>query len=165
MTICLLMRTGCRKNKIMTLRWERVDLDKAEMRIANENTRSRMGHLSQSAVRVLKTLQREPCNLFGFRCTEPETGMADTEGVWQPIRARRTLCRAYPRFSPFLHQAGAGAGREPDHEPQAVRTQVYEKCDGLRPSATGSGCRSQTPPGPSQVAFCLAPSLLARQSP
>ena len=91
MTICLLMRTGCHKNEIMTLRWERVDLDKAEMRIANENTRSRMGHLSQSAVRVLKTLQREPRNLFGVPGTEPETHMADTEGAWQPIRARAEL--------------------------------------------------------------------------
>ena len=49
-TIRLLMLTGCRKTEIMTLLWEHVDLDRAEIHIVNGKTGSRTVHLSPSAV-------------------------------------------------------------------------------------------------------------------
>ena len=54
------MLTGCRKNEIMTLRWEHFDPDKAEMRIVDGKTGNRTVHLSPSAVGVRKALPREP---------------------------------------------------------------------------------------------------------
>ena len=48
-TIRLLMLTGCRRNEILTLRWEYVDLDAAEIHLADGKTGARTVHLSQSA--------------------------------------------------------------------------------------------------------------------
>ena len=90
-TIRLLMLTGCRKNEIMTLRWEHVDLDKAEMRIVDGKTGSRTVHLSPSAVGVLKALPREPGVPWVVPGAKPGTHMADIDGAWQTIRARAAL--------------------------------------------------------------------------
>ena len=49
-TLRLLMLTGCRLNEILTLRWEHVDLDRAEIRIADGKIGARTVHLSPSAV-------------------------------------------------------------------------------------------------------------------
>ena len=61
-TIRLLMLTGCRRNEILTLRWEHVDLDAAEIHLADGKTGARTVHLSPSAVRVLKARPRKPGN-------------------------------------------------------------------------------------------------------
>ena len=90
-TIRLLMLTGCRKNEIMTLRWEHVDLDKAEMRIVDGKTGSRTVHLSPSAVGVLKALPREPGVPWVVPGAKPGTHIADIDGAWQTIRARAAL--------------------------------------------------------------------------
>ena len=85
------MLTGCRKTEIMTLRWEHVDLDRAEMRIVNGKTGDRTGHLSPSAVSVLATLPRQSDNPWVVPGAKPGTHMADTDGAWQSIRARAGL--------------------------------------------------------------------------
>ena len=46
-TLRLLMLTGCRLNEILTLRWEHVDLDRAEIRIADGKIGARTVHLSR----------------------------------------------------------------------------------------------------------------------
>ena len=66
-TIRLLMLTGCRRNEILTLRWEHVDLDKAEMRIVDGKTGARTVHPSPSAVRVLEACRASPAIPGSFR--------------------------------------------------------------------------------------------------
>ena len=90
-TIRLLMLTGCRKSEIMTLRWQHVDLDRAEMRIVNGKTGDRTVHLSPSAVAVLVALPREPGNPWVVPGTKPGTHMADIDTAWQGIRAKAGL--------------------------------------------------------------------------
>ena len=90
-TIRLLMLTGCRKTEIMTLRWEHVDLDRAEMRIVDGKTGSRTVHLSPSAVGVLSALPRAPGNPWVVPGTKPGKHMTDIDGAWQSIRARAGL--------------------------------------------------------------------------
>ena len=90
-TIRLLMLTGCRKSEIMTLRWEHVDLDRAEMRIVDGKTGSRTVHLSPSAVGVLKALPRAPGNPWVVPGAKPGTHMTDIDGAWKSIRARAGL--------------------------------------------------------------------------
>ena len=152
MTIRLLMRMGCRKNEIMTLRWEHVDLSKAEKRIANGNTGSHTGHLSPTAVRVLKALPREPGNLWGVPGTKPETHMADIEGAWQTIRARRAPCRgamvlrmnrAIPRMSIFSRCSASGSLPLPPSAPLA-RASVSSASTAAR-AELSSRSRSGTP--------------------
>ena len=45
-TIRLLMLTRCRRNEILTLRWEHVDLDDSEIHLADGKTGCRTIHLS-----------------------------------------------------------------------------------------------------------------------
>ena len=90
-TIRLLTLTGCRRNEILTLRWEHVDLDKAEMRIVDGKTGSRTVHLSPTAVGVLAALPRVPGNPWVVPGARPGSHMTDIDGAWQSIRARAGL--------------------------------------------------------------------------
>ena len=54
----LLMLTGCRRNEILTLRWEDVDLDAGEIRFRDAKTGARSVALSPAARKVLATLPR-----------------------------------------------------------------------------------------------------------
>ena len=90
-TIRLLMLTGCRRNEILTLRWEHVDLNAAEFHLADGKTGARRVHLSPSAVRVLKTLPRKPGNAWVVPGNKPGRHMTDIDGAWETIRARAGL--------------------------------------------------------------------------
>ena len=90
-TIRLLMLTGCRKNEIMTLPWENVDLGKAEIRIVDGKTGSRTVHLSPSAADVLKSLPRVPGNPWVVPGAKPGTHMTDIDAAWRTIRAKAGL--------------------------------------------------------------------------
>ena len=90
-TIRLLMLTGCRKNEIMSLAWENVDLDKAEIRIVDGKTGSRTVHLSPSAVDLLAALPRVPDNPWVVPGAKPGTHLVDIEWAWRRIRTQAGL--------------------------------------------------------------------------
>ena len=90
-TIRLLMLTGCRRNEILTLRWEHVDLDAAEIHLADGKTGARTVHLSPSAVRVFEALPRKPGNPWVIPGNKPGTHMTDIDGSWEVIRTRAGL--------------------------------------------------------------------------
>ena len=90
-TIRLLMLTGCRRNEILTLRWEHVDLDASEIHLADGKTGARAVHLSPSAVRVLAALPRKPGNPWVVPGHKPGMHMTDSDGAWETIRARAGL--------------------------------------------------------------------------
>ncbi|MDE0392228.1 MAG: tyrosine-type recombinase/integrase [Rhodospirillales bacterium] len=56
--IRLLMLTGCRSGEIMSLRWEYVDLDKGELRLRDSKTGSKVVHLGEPAIAVLRGIPR-----------------------------------------------------------------------------------------------------------
>ena len=58
----LLMLTGCRRNEILTLRWEEVDLEAAELRLRDSKTGPRVVPLPAAAVSLLAALPRVPGN-------------------------------------------------------------------------------------------------------
>ena len=108
-TIRLLMLTGCRRNEILTLRWEHVDLDAAEIHLADGKTGARTVHLSPSAVRVLEALPHKPGNPWIIPGAKPGTHMTDIDGGWDTIRTRAGLhdvrihdirhsCASWPDF-------------------------------------------------------------------
>ena len=104
-TICLLMLTGCRRNEILTLRWEHVDLDAAEIHLADGKTGARTVHLSPSAIRVLEALPRRPGNPWVIPGAKPGTHMTDIDGRGRPsargpgstMCASMTFATALPR--------------------------------------------------------------------
>ena len=60
----LLMLTGCRRNEILTLRWDAVDPDEREIRLSDSKTGARTVSLSPEAAAVLAGIPRMPDNPF-----------------------------------------------------------------------------------------------------
>ena len=108
--IRLLMLTGCRRNEIVTLKWEHVDLEDGELRLPDSKTGARMVPLSQAAARVLAELPRiqgrcpalhlvasdARCSPFMRGFTPPLTRQ---RGCWRSCRASRAIPGLFPASS------------------------------------------------------------------
>ena len=87
----LLMLTGCRRNEILTLRWEEVDLDAAELRLRDSKTGPRVVPLSAAAVSVLAALPRVPGNPWVIPGAKPGGHLSNLNDHWLRVRARAGL--------------------------------------------------------------------------
>ena len=65
--IRLLLLTGCRKNEILNLRWDHVDLEAREMRLPDSKTGPRTVQQSPAAAEVLARISRVEGNPLSFR--------------------------------------------------------------------------------------------------
>ena len=89
--IRLLMLTGCRKNEIVALRWQQVDLEAGELRLVETKTGPRLVPLSPPVRRLLLDLPRvrgNPWVIPGFRRGRH---LADLNHYWDPVRERAGL--------------------------------------------------------------------------
>ncbi len=89
--IRLLMLTGCRRNEILTLRWEDVDLEANELRLRDGKTGARTVPLSPSAARLLAGLPRVAGNSWVIPGRKPSTHRSDLDEPWAFVRARAGL--------------------------------------------------------------------------
>ena len=89
--IRLLMLTGCRRNEILTLRWDEVDLEANELRLTDSKTGTRTISLSPEAARVLADLSRVPDNPWVIPGRIKGTYMRNVNDPWKIIRARAGL--------------------------------------------------------------------------
>ena len=89
--IRLLMLTGCRRNEILTLRWEDVHLDAKELRLRDSKTGPRTVSLSAEAADVLATLERVPHNPWVVPGTRPGARLSSIFDPWCRVRARAGL--------------------------------------------------------------------------
>jgi len=87
----LLMLTGCRRNEILTLRWEDVDLNAGELRLPDAKTGARSVAISPSARRVLAKLPRLPDNPWVIAGTKPGARYSSLNNVWLRVRSRADL--------------------------------------------------------------------------
>ena len=87
----LLMLTGCRRNEILTLRWEDVDLDAGELRLRDAKTGARPVALSPVARKALATLPRLPDNPWVIAGPRPGRRLGNLNGRWLVFRARAEL--------------------------------------------------------------------------
>ena len=87
----LLMLTGCRKSEILTLRWEDVALDEAELRLPDTKTGARTVSLSQPAVKLLAGLPRLPDNPWIIPGRKPGMHLRKIDDAWEAIRTRAGL--------------------------------------------------------------------------
>ena len=83
----LLMLTGCRRNEILTLRWEDVGLDAGELRLRDAKTGARSVALSPAAGKVLTTLPRLPDNPWVIAGPRPGRRLSNLNGRWLVVRA------------------------------------------------------------------------------
>ena len=86
--IRLLMLTGCRKNEILSLKWEWVDLEAGEMRLPKTKTEPRTVPLSPAAVQVLKELPRVEGNPWVIPGQKPGARLVNLDGPWRIVRKR-----------------------------------------------------------------------------
>ena len=85
----LLILTGCRRNEIVTLKWEHVDLEHDELRLREPKTGARAVPLSPAAKQVLTALPRRPDNPWVFPGRVRGTRLRTRNSSWQIVRKER----------------------------------------------------------------------------
>ena len=78
----LLMLTGCRRNEILTLRWEDVDLEMGELRLRDAKTGARWVALSPAARSVLAAISRLPDNPWVIAGSRAGGRLANLNALW-----------------------------------------------------------------------------------
>ena len=87
----LLMLTGCRRNEILTLRWEDVHLQTQELQLSDSKTGPRTVSLSPEAAAVLAQLPRLPGNPWVIPGAKPGARLSSLFEPWRKVRARAGL--------------------------------------------------------------------------
>ena len=136
--IRLLSLTGCRKNEILSLRWEDVDLDARELHLADAKTGPRTVQLPPMAVGILEGPAAPGGQLLGVSGPRPGTTLEHR----QPSLARRAgqgragRCPA-ARSPTQLRIPGAGTRRNPAGDRQVAGPQGHRDDGAVRPSGAG----------------------------
>ncbi len=89
--IRLLVLTGCRRNEILGLRWEDLDFDAGEMRLADSKTGARVVPMPPPAAKVLAGLSRVEGNPWVFPGRKKGTGQRNINDSWDRVRKRAGL--------------------------------------------------------------------------
>ena len=92
--IRLLMLTGCRKSEVLTLRWEDVDLEAGELKLADSKTGPRAVPLSPPAAKVLAELPRVQGSPWVIPGQKPGAHMTNLDGPWRVVRKRAGIGNA-----------------------------------------------------------------------
>ena len=87
----LLMLTGCRRNEILTLRWEDVHLQTQELHLTDSKTGPRTVSLSPEAAQVLAQLPRLPGNPWVIPGAKAGARLSSLFEPWRRVRARAGL--------------------------------------------------------------------------
>ena len=89
--IRLLMLTGCRRNEIVALRWDEVDLERKEFRLRDAKTGPRTVPLSPAVLRVLLQRPRVPGNPWVIPGGNDGEYLKFIHDPWCKVRARANL--------------------------------------------------------------------------
>ena len=89
--IRLLMLTGCRRNEILTLRWEEVHLEAQELRLRDSKTGPRTISLSVEAAEVLAAIPKVPGNPWVIPGARTGQRLSSIFEPWSRVRARAGL--------------------------------------------------------------------------
>ncbi len=87
----LLMLTGCRRNEILTLRWEDVDLEHDEIRLPDTKTGPCAVPLSPTARQVLAALPQQPDNPWVISGRGHGARLSNQNATWAVVRKKAGL--------------------------------------------------------------------------
>ena len=109
--IRLMMFTGARRNEILRLRWDEVDLEASLIRLADTKTGAKIIRLNSAAREVLEAQEPMVGNPFVFPSSKlPRKPLYDVNGPWRRIRKRARLedVRLHDLRHNFAAAAAAG---------------------------------------------------------
>ena len=107
--IRLLLITGCRKNEILTLKWEHVDFERGCLHLPQTKTGPKKVTLSAWAIEFLTSLPMVDNNPYVLPGTRPGQHFVALDRAWQRLRRRAGLPGV--RIHDLRHSYGAtGAG-------------------------------------------------------
>jgi integrase len=89
--IRLLVLTGCRKNEILSLKWDEVDLSGGFLRLADSKTGAKVVHLGAPARALLASLPRHTKNPFVVCGDRPGAHLVGLQKIWASVRAGAKL--------------------------------------------------------------------------
>ncbi|MCY3829126.1 MAG: tyrosine-type recombinase/integrase [Rhodospirillaceae bacterium] len=87
----LLLLTGCRRNEILTLRWDDVDRTAGELRLRETKTGPRRVPLTPAVERVLTRIPRAGGNPWVIAGGKAEGRLTRIDPLWNRLRARAGL--------------------------------------------------------------------------
>ena len=87
----LLLLTGCRKNEIVTLRWDDIDRTAGELRLSETKTGTRRVPLTPAVEWVLDRIPRIEGNPWVFAGEKAGAHLSNLDEVWRRLRARADL--------------------------------------------------------------------------
>ena len=87
----LLMLTGCRKNEIVTLRWDDVDRTAGELRLRDSKTGARRVPLTPAVGAVLTGIPRIVGNAWVIAGQKSGAHLVSLDSIWIRLRARAGL--------------------------------------------------------------------------
>jgi len=89
--IRMLALTGCRKNEILSLKWNWVDLERGVLRLPDSKTGEKTVYLGASATNLLKSLGREEGSPYVFPSNRSDGHFRDLQGFWSDLRVKAGL--------------------------------------------------------------------------
>ena len=87
----LLILTGCRRNEILSLRWDDVDRSSAELRLRDAKTGGRMVPLTPTAAAVLDAIPRMPGSPWVIAGKKPGKHLRNVNDLWYRLREQADL--------------------------------------------------------------------------
>ena len=115
----LLILTGCRRDEILTLRWDDVDFGAGELRLRDSKTGPQNVALTLAVKTVLDGIPRLPGNPWVITGERPGRRLMTLKSTWRRGQAKgRSGRHAVARPAPFLCIACAGDRGEPVHDRQ-----------------------------------------------
>ena len=87
----LLMLTGARLNEVLTMRWDWVDFERAEVRLPDSKSGAKTLHLPVAAITVLSEIPRIEGNPFVIVGERTGCHLVNLQKAWRSIRAQADL--------------------------------------------------------------------------